>query len=389
VPFSLAVFMAPHVRAMSGTYDVTLVANSCSAEVAALLGPFVSFQPINLSRDISIVGDIRSLLALWRLFRHRHFRIVHSITPKAGLLAMIAGRLAGVPLRVHWFTGQVWATRSGVGRWLLKTMDRVLAACSTHVLVDSPSQSAFLVREGVVRRAQALVLGRGSVCGVDTNRFKPNASARARVRTAAGIPDDAVVALYLGRLNRDKGLPELAEAFAIAVRTCPELHLLVVGPDERQMRQHLIAALGETGTRAHFVDFTPEPEAHMAASDLLVLPSHREGFGSSVIEAAACEIPAIGTTIYGLCDALSDGESGLLVAVGDVPALSTAIVRLATDRGLRQSMGRAARMRVERDFTEDQLTSALMRFYRELLERDGGPKRRVPPSTPQAEHETR
>jgi glycosyltransferase involved in cell wall biosynthesis len=389
VPFSLAVFMAPHIRTMSQAYEVTLVADSCSAEVSALLGPSVSFQPIRLSRDISIVADIWSLLALWRLFRRRQFRIVHSITPKAGLLAMIAARLAGVPVRVHWFTGQVWVTRRGIGRWILKTMDRLLAACSTHVLVDSPSQGAFLVRQGIVRPKQALVLGCGSVCGVDTTRFKPDLSARARIRTRLKIPDDAVVALYLGRLNRDKGLPELAEAFAISARKCSDLHLLVVGPDERGMRNRVIAALGGAGKRAHFEDFTAEPETHMAASDFFVLPSHREGFGSSVIEAAACGIPAIGTTIYGLCDALVDGESGLLVAVGDVDALAVAIVRLATDGALRQRMGRAARLRAERDFRQQHLTAALMEFYQDLLGSYGGPTRRGfgDPSAQPAQHE--
>jgi glycosyltransferase involved in cell wall biosynthesis len=377
VPYSLAVFMAPHIRSMTGTYRITLVANNCSEAVAELLGASVSFQPVRLSRGVSILADINALVGLWRLFRRKQFRIVQSITPKAGLLTMAAGRLAGVPFRVHWFTGQVWATKSGLSRRLLKTMDRLLVACSTHVLADSPSQSAFLVREGVVRPGQVLVLGQGSVSGVDTNRFKPNPSARSRIRTSVGIPDDAVVALFLGRLNRDKGLPELARAFATAAHECPELHLLVVGPDEDRMRELVITALGDARSRARFVDFTAEPEAHMAAADLFVLPSRREGFGSSVIEAAACEIPAIATTIYGLCDALVDGESGLLVPVGDVTALSAAIVRLATNSDLRRAMGKAARIRIERQFVQEHLTSALMRFYKELLASNNGSSSRV------------
>jgi glycosyltransferase involved in cell wall biosynthesis len=367
VPFSLAAFMAAHVRVLSGTHQITLVADSCSPDVAVLLGPSVSFEPIRLSREISIAADLRSLVDLGRLFRRRDFQIVQSITPKAGLLAMVAARLAGVPVRVHWFTGQVWATRSGWRRWFLKTLDRVLAKCSTHLLVDSPSQAAFLASEGVLKPGDAYVLGRGSVCGVDTTRFKPDRSARARIRSAVGIPDEAVVALYLGRLNRDKGLPELAEAFTIAARSCLDLHLLIVGPDEGETRRTMMRVLGDAARRAHFADYTSQPEAHMTASDLFVFPSHREGFGAAVIEAAACEVPAIGTAICGLSDAVAEDESGLLVPLGDVAGLAAAIVQLTTDHRLRHRMGKAARRRVERDFTQAQLTGALQRFYHDLL----------------------
>jgi glycosyltransferase involved in cell wall biosynthesis len=380
VPYSLAVFLTPHIKALSRTNRVTLVANgSAEAQARGLgtslsflqLGAAVEFQHLDISRGISIRSDIIALVQLWRLFRRRRFHIVQSITPKAGLLSMLAARVAGVPIRVHWFTGQVWATKSGASRWLLKSMDRLLVRCSTHVLSDSPSQRDFLVREGVVKPGQMVVLGQGSVSGVDTARFRPNADARSRIRAAVRIPDDAVVALFLGRLTRDKGLPELSAAFVTAARECPTLHLIVVGPNEGHMRESMAESVGEFGSRMHFVDYTNEPEAYMAAADMFVLPSRREGFGSSVIEAAACGVPAIGTRIYGLSDAIADGESGILVPLGDGGALASAMIRLATDRGARLDMGIAARIRVEGSFKEEHLTAALMQFYRELLSSQG------------------
>ncbi len=378
VPYSLAVFMTPHIKALSRTNRVTLVANG-RADGKGLgtslsfqqLGDAVSFHHVNISRGISMASDISTLVRLWKFFRDRRFHVVQSITPKAGLLSMLAARAARVPIRVHWFTGQVWATRRGFGRWVLKSMDRLTVLSSTHVLADSHSQRDFLEREGVVEPGKMLVLGQGSVCGVDTARFRPNAAARSRVRGAAGIPDAAVLALFLGRLNRDKGLPELSAAFVTAARASPNLHLIVVGPNEAQMRESFVESLGDLAGRAHFVDYTNEPEAYMAASDLFVLPSRREGFGSSVIEAAACEVPAIGTRIYGLSDAIADGESGILVPVGDVGALAAAMIGLATDDALRREMGRAARLRVEREFKEEHLTSALMRFYQDLATSEG------------------
>lgn len=362
-PISLNAFMAPHVRRLSETYAVTLVAAGTAKDVEAQLSAEVTFTPVAIRRAISPVDDLRALVSLWRLLRERRFDIVQSITPKAGLLSMVAARLAGVPVRVHWFTGQVWATKSGAGRWFLKALDRLMAACATHLLADSPSQRDFLVREGVVSPDRVSVLGRGSVCGVDTSRFRPDGHARAEVRSAHGIPDTAVVCLYLGRLNRDKGVIDLAQAFAQSATRFPALVLLVVGPDEGGVRAEMEAALGPSGGSARFVDFTKTPERYMAAADVFVMPSYREGFGSSVIEAAACGVPSVGTRIYGLTDAIAEDVSGLLVPPRDVPALAAAIERLAADPALRFTLGRQALNRVEEQFSQDTLTLALAAFY--------------------------
>lgn len=372
VPYSLAVFMTPHIRTLAEKYRVTLVANAAGGAGVAALGTSVSFralpasvrfQHLDISRGVSGFADVRALIGLYRLFRRHRYAVVQSITPKAGLLSMLAARWAGVPVRIHWFTGQVWATRSGWSRWMLRSMDRLLVKCATHVLADSPSQRDFLAREGVAPAARVVVLGQGSVCGVDTARFRPSADARARIRGALGIPSAEVAALFLGRLNRDKGLPELVEAYTVAARHCRDLHLVIVGADEQGARAAMQRPLADVVSRVHFVDYTDEPEAYMAAADIFVLPSRREGFGSSVIEAAACEVPAIGSSIYGLVDAIADGESGILVPTGDAAALADALIRLATDRPTRLSMGQAARRRVERYFKESQLTAALMDFY--------------------------
>ena len=330
-------------------------------------GSGVTFVPLAIPRRIAIAGDIRALVGLWRLFRRERFDLVQSITPKAGLLAMVAAWAAGAPVRVHWFVGQVWATKRGVARWILKTLDRVTAGCSTHLLADSVSQRAFLVAERVAPEGQITVLGHGSVCGVDIERFHPDATARTRIRAQYGIPADAVVSLYLGRLNREKGLPELAEAAARAGRRCARLHLLIVGPDEGEMRESLEHTLAEMASRVTFVGFTPHPEAFMAAADIFLLPSHREGFGATVIEAAACGTPTIGTRIYGLTDAVADGETGMLVSVRDSTALADAIIRLVEDDRLRVAMGDAARRRVERCFTQAHLTTAAAAYYDRLL----------------------
>lgn len=358
--------MGPHIATLRQQHRVTVVSSQIGQALAATLGP-ISIAEIPISRQIAPVADVRSLIALWRLFRRERFDVVQSITPKAGLLSMIAARLAAVPVRVHWFTGQVWATRTGAARWMLKTLDRVLAACATELLADSGSQRAFLVREGVVGEGRVRVLGDGSVCGVDTTRFRPDPRHRADIRARFGISEDAIVAVFLGRLNADKGVPELAAAFASVAAQCPPLRLLFAGPDEAGMEHAIRARVKEHVDRVYFAGETSTPERFLAAADFLVLPSHREGFGSTVIEAAACGIPTIGTNIYGLSDAVVDGETGVLIGVGDVDALAAAILRLATDAPMRSALGRQAKSRVEHSFTQTRLTAALAAFYRDLL----------------------
>lgn len=363
VPMSINAFMVPHLKALSATHVFTIVAGCMAEELAVPMSSRITFAPVAIQRRVTLAGDLRALFSLWRLFRARRFHLVHSITPKAGLLAMVAARLAGVPVRVHWFTGQVWATKTGPGRWLLKALDRVLAACATDLLADSPSQRDFLVREGVVAPGRIEVLGTGSVCGVDTARFRPDVDSRAEVRRAHDIPDTAVVCLYLGRLTRDKGVVELARAFTKSAASDPDLRCLVVGPDEGGMQEVMAQHMGPLASRVRFVGFTSTPERYMAAADLFVIPSYREGFGSSALEAASCGIPAIGSAIYGLSDAIADGQTGVLVPVRDVAALSAAISRMASDHEWRTRLGAQARERALTAFSQEALTRALAAFY--------------------------
>ena len=373
VPWSLVLPMGPHIRALGLYYDVTIVANGSADSLGGedsllpLLNSQVRYRSLKIARAVSVSDDLCALMALWRLFRREKFQVVHSITPKAGLLTMIAGLLAGVPIRIHWFTGQVWATRKGPRRWLLKSLDWVLAICSTHLLADSFSQRKFLVREGVVRPTQVTVLGQGSVCGVDTARFQPNPVSCSTIRAGLSIADTAVVALYLGRLSTDKGIKELASAFLLAAQQRVDLHLLLVGPDEGGMQRMVSQALASVVDRVHFSGMTKEPEAFIAAANFLVLPSYREGFSISVIEAAACGIPTIGSRIYGLVDVIVDKETGLLVSVGDVVGIADAMIRLAVDKDFRHTLGRQALARVKRDFQQKQQTDALLDYYARCL----------------------
>lgn len=361
-PMTLRAFLAPHVAAMRERYSVTVVANASDGEPLPAT-PDVKLVSVPIRRHIAPLRDLMALARLVLLFRRSRPAAVQSVTPKAGLLAMLAGRLSRVPVRIHTFTGQVWVTRGGMARWFLKRMDRVIAGCATHVLVDSPSQRDFLIAEGVVSAERSQVLGNGSISGVDALRFKPNPEAKSKVRAQLGFPQDSVVFIFVGRLNRDKGVLDLAAAFARLAATGDKHRLLIVGPDEGGMQEALQSALGPAAARVAFVGHTDRPEQYLAAADVFCLPSYREGFGTTIIEAGACGIPAIGSRIYGITDAIEDGATGLLFDPGNVAELAERMSRFTRDPALRIAMGERARAKALRDFSESAITGELLRLY--------------------------
>ena len=359
-------FLLAHLRTLARHYAVTLIVNNDAPDLAALLP--CRIISLKLERNMAPLADLRALAWLWRHFRAERYRLVHTLTPKGGLLGMLAARLARVPTRLHTFTGQVWATRRGPMRSLLKTADRLIAMSATHVLADSFSQRDFLVAQGIVGAGKAVVLAQGSVSGVDAERFRPDAAACRQVRAELGIEEGATVFLYLGRFKRDKGVLDLARAFALSSAEHAKARLLLVGPDEEGLLPEIEQICAACRTRLHVAGYSGAPERYLAASDVLCLPSYREGFGVVIIEAAAAGLPAIGSRIYGITDAIIEGDTGLLFDAGDVGQLASSLRALAGDAGLRRRMGLSARARALRDFPQARLTAALLEHYRALLE---------------------
>jgi len=364
-PMTIEAFLQDQLRALNALCEMSVVANAPDGAFLKKLNIRAHFKGVPLKRQVCPLTDLHALYSLLLIFLRESFQVVHSITPKAGLLGMGAAFFARVPVRVHTFTGQVWATKSGVARALLRFLDKLIAGFATHVLVDSHSQRKFLVENGVVSQKKSCVLGNGSISGVNTLRFRPNPQARRTFRKKNKIPDEGIVFVYVGRLKRDKGIPELLAAFEKIAKTNSSMWLLLVGPDEENLGSLFQAS--PTITKTIMVGHSSSPELYLAASDIFVLPSHREGFGSSVIEAGACGIPAVASRIYGLTDAVVHGRTGLLVTRGDVGELARAMERLGKDRKLQLRMGRAAQRRVKARFDQKKITEALLQFYGKIL----------------------
>jgi glycosyltransferase involved in cell wall biosynthesis len=365
IPAVVHTFLRGHIHAATEKYEVTVVCNNTDVDLLDGLNVRVIILPIE--RKISIWHDLLVLIKLVSLFRRERFDLVHSIMPKTGLLSMFAARIVGVPNRIHIFTGQVWATKHGWRRKSLKMFDKLIAQFATHILADSPSQRDFLVTEGVLLEVDCIVIGDGSICGVDVTQFSPNVQLHKRVRSELNITSEQSIILFLGRLNRDKGILDLAAAYAEIATQRPQVMLVLVGSEEDISFLQIQEICGVHRDRLRRVSFTINPEHYMAAADIFCLPSYREGFGQVIIEAAACEVPTVASRIYGITDAVEEGKTGLLFTAGDIAGLTQALLKLIDDVHLRQEMGVAAKQRALDLFPSYKITAGIMDLYSELL----------------------
>jgi glycosyltransferase involved in cell wall biosynthesis len=360
-------FLKPHLRGLSEFSDVVLAVNPDNDPYTPELDLPVRVVPIDIRRRISPFHDIKAFFQLISLFLREKPDLVWAVAPKGGLLGMLAARLVGVKRRVFIFQGEVWSSRKGLSRWILKCADLLLGRCATDLYAVGFFEKNFLETEKVVPAGKLKVFGHGSICGVDLDRYKPDNETRAAVRAELGIPPDVVVALFVGRLTEDKGVMDLAAAFREAAEAEPDLWLIIVGPDEEGLKPAIIKRLGDAADRCRILGFTEEVERYMVAADYICLPSYREGFSITIIEAAGAGIPAIGSRIPGVMDTIQDGGTGILVEAGNTSELRDAISRLTKDAELRRHLGRAARLNVEANFSGPEVVRKYIEMFRSGL----------------------
>lgn len=327
---------------------------------------------VPMQRRLSPLHDIRSLLALVRVFATLKPAIVHSHTPKAALLGTIAARLTG-RLAVLSIFGLPQMTARGWGVRLLDAKTRLECAIAHRVWCDSFSVRDVLIARKLCAARKVVVLGSGSVNGVDADgRFNParfDADAKRVRKRQWTLPDDAVVIGFIGRVVRDKGIRELTEAWQRLRTRHPRLHLLIVGETEPTdpidgATERLLRSDARVRLTGPVRDVTPL----LAIMDVFVLPSYREGFGVTNIEAAAMAVPVVATRIPGCVDSVADGETGTLVPAGDATSLADAVDRYLEDPGLRRQHGEAGRRRVLEQFRQERIWQELASLYRSLLD---------------------
>ncbi len=325
---------------------------------------------ICMQRQISPLQDIRSLFRLYRFFMREKPLIVHSITPKAGLLSMIAARLAGVPIRMHTFTGLIFPTKTGILKNVLIMMDRLLCSMATNVYPEGDGVRKDLLRYKITSK-DLKVIGHGNINGVNTEFYDPNQFANSQkliTRAKFGIAEKDFVFIFVGRLVADKGIDELVTAFTRLLDTRGNSVLLLVGPLERD--QSPIKKSTEQTISDHpriiSAGFQQDVRQFYAIADALVFPSYREGFPNVVLQAGAMGLPAIVTNISGSNEIIENDKNGLIIPVRDESALFDAMIAMIDDTAGYQRMASMARANVEKRFEQKFVWSSWLAEYERL-----------------------
>lgn len=365
---TLSTILAGQPRRLSESFDITLISGGHGLDE---VGKFenVSIIKVSMVRGISPFKDVISILtmvfALVRLRPH----MVHSYTPKAGLVAMAAAWLCGTPIRIHTFTGLLFPTAKGFRRRMLMWADRIICLLSTNVVPEGHGVRDDLLVNGITRK-DIKVIGWGNIAGVDTNYFcredRTVRSASKSLRESLLLSSDIFIYCFVGRLNQDKGLEELFAAFD---SLSSGSHLIIVGGlDEAAPISDGLKKAITAHPRISYLGFLADIRPVLCMAHVMVLPSYREGFPNVLLQAGAMGLPAIATDINGCNEIISHGVNGWLINPRDVTSLRRAMERCeAVSQCELRSMGADARIIVESKFERKRHWERMEAFYRQLL----------------------
>lgn len=369
VPASLNVFCKGILKELSKEgYEVIAVSSPGESlkELAEREG--VRTIEVPMERHISISKDIKSLWRMWRVMRREKPDMVHSMTPKAGMVSMITAKLAGVPIRIHTFTGLVFPTSTGLKRRILMFTDWLTCACATHVIPEGEGVKADLLNNKITKK-ELRVLGYGNIKGIDLDYYHPNSF------KVDNKQDDSEFFrfVFVGRLVGDKGINELVTAFSRLNKENPSTGLVLVGPEEENLDpiKPEIAAEIKRNPAIKAVGRQNDVRPFYAAADALVFPSYREGFPNVVIEAGAMGLPSIVTDINGSREIIIDGENGTIIPSKNTDALYEAMKFFVENPDEVKRMAANARPLIASRYEQSYVRQCLKDFYKELLAQKG------------------
>jgi glycosyltransferase involved in cell wall biosynthesis len=338
--------------------------------VAEVLAGGIHHIVVPITRRIAPLADLRSLLHLWSVLRREKFDVVHTHTPKAGLIGQYAALLARVPLRVHTIHGLYFPGHMKPrARFAYVLLERVTMRFSHHNFSQNPEDMPVVAAEKIADPARVELIGNG----IDLSAFVPELhppSKRSATRAALGLRDDDLVVGVVARLVAEKGYHEMFEAVRIIKREEPRARFIFIG----DFQPAKFDAIGPTALADRGIDDVAQLLGHRvdvpdlyAIMDVHVLPSHREGFPRTPMEASAMGVPSVATNVRGCRQTVDDGVTGLLVPVRDAPALAAAILKLLRDPEARRRMGAAARVKAAREFDEKAVFAKIRAAYERLV----------------------
>ncbi len=355
--------MIPELRQRG--YEVVAV-SSDGPEMQRVIDNGGRVVTVEMERHISPLKDLKSLWQMIRVFRREKPQMVHSMTPKAGLICMMAGWITRVPVRVHTFTGLVFPTSKGIKRRILMATDWLTCVCATHIIPEGEGVKRDLLNNHITHKP-IKVLGYGNCRGIDLAGFDrtPEVMAEADKIRKEGV----FTFIYIGRLVGDKGINEMVAAFSRLNKELPDTRLILVGEEECQLNPLRPETLAEikANPAIEAVGKQTDVRPWLVASDCAVLASYREGFPNVVIEAGAMGLPQIVTDINGANEIILNGENGVIVPPHDTEALYEAMKEMVLDSDKRRRMAAAARLLIASRYEQGYVRKCLYDFYKEIL----------------------
>jgi glycosyltransferase involved in cell wall biosynthesis len=355
--------------------DTTVVAPGGPGEDPALMCPGVRFRSVSMKREISPVRDIWTLWQLSRMLRSIRPAITNMSTPKMGFLGGIAAFAAGVPHRIYTLRGLRYETTRSWKRALLMACERIACLSAHQVICISRSVKDTVLRDGITDASKVVLLGERASEGIRLlDRPVPDANSELALRRLLDIPEGSQVLGFVGRLTRDKGIQQLVECCQILRGEGRDVHLLLLGAFELgDPVDPATAAWIRSCPQVHWRGYVANPEPYYPLMDLFVFPTHREGLGKVLLEAAAAGKPVVSTRTTGVVDVVLDGVTGILVPPGDSEALAQAARRILDDNGMAARMGEAACRLVREHFDNTVYLSRLGNMLQSLVLREAAP----------------
>lgn len=379
VPISLRVLLTGQHRFMSKFFTVIGVSSSGNDldEVKSVEG--IDVRAVEMSRKMTPIADLKSLLVLYRLLKKEKPQIVHSHTPKAGIIGMVASKLAGVPIRLHTVAGMPLMEATGVKRKVLDIVEKFTYAAATRVYPNSKGLYDFILEKGYTSTDKLKVIANGSSNGIDTIFFSRERLSEAdlvNLKSSLSIKKDDFVFIFVGRLVGDKGINELVHAFkelSSSENSSKTIKLLLVGPLESDLDALQNNTLIEIESNPNIISvgFQKDVRPYFTIADALVFPSYREGFPNVVMQAGAMGLPAIVSNINGCNEIIAEGENGTIIPVKDADAIKRAMIKMIVDDNYYNNLKENARKMIAERYEQQVVWDALLKEYKDLLNDKG------------------
>ena len=349
-------------------WDISFICSE-DEEFASELPEFIHYFPVPMERGISISG-IKSMMQMKKIFVKEKFDLIQYSTPNASLYAALAGKLAGIPVRLYCQWGMVYVGFEGIKRQVFKAIEKIVCKLSTWIEPDSVSNLNFAHEENLYPQTKGSVIWNGSACGINLEKFDISQKIKYRkdIREKYNFPEDSFVYGFVGRITKDKGINELLAAFKQIYESNSNVYLMMVGTTEKDDTvDESLFLWSKKCEHVIYTGFTDIVEQYLSAMDTYILPSYREGFGLGVVEAEAMGVPVIVTSIPGPVDAMKENETGIVVKKGSIKELLRAMKKLYEDKHIRKEYSSNAYDFAINNFEQKKLFGKILLDRKRLL----------------------